>query len=111
MNKKNTFSSEFKAKVVLELIGGQITINELAEKYQILPATLSRWHKQFQEHAAEVFRRGVTDNVRKLESKEHEIKALELKLGHLMIEYDWLESKYREINDSKKTRSPKKAKN
>ncbi|MGE4415210.1 MAG: transposase [Bacteroidales bacterium] len=108
--KKNTFSPEFKAKVVLELIGGQMTINELAEKYQILPATLNRWHKQFQDHAADVFQRGATDNFRELEAKEREIKSLELKFGQLMLEYDWLESKYREMNESKKTRSPKKAK-
>jgi hypothetical protein len=28
-----------------------------------------------------------------------------------MLEYDWLEAKYREMNESKKTRSPKKQKN
>jgi putative transposase len=39
--KKNTYGAEFKTKVVLELLSGQQTLNELAEKYQIAPATLS----------------------------------------------------------------------
>jgi len=51
MKKKNTYNPEFKSKVVLELLSGQYTLNELAEKYQISPATLSSWHKQFQGHA------------------------------------------------------------
>ena len=56
MSKKNIYSAEFKAKVVLELMSGQKTLNELAEQYQIAPATLSNWNKQFQEQAANIFR-------------------------------------------------------
>ncbi len=32
MKKKNTYNPEFKSKVVLELLSGQQTLNELAEK-------------------------------------------------------------------------------
>ena len=49
--KKNIYSAEFKSKIVMELISGQHTLNELAEKYQIAPATLSNWNKQFQQRA------------------------------------------------------------
>ncbi len=34
MEKKNTYSPEFKSKVVLELFSGQHTLNELPEKHQ-----------------------------------------------------------------------------
>ncbi len=85
MKKKNTYNPEFKSKVVLELLSLQHTLNELAEKYQISPATLSSWHKQFQEHASEVFRRGATDSVLELEAKEDEITALQQKVGRLTI--------------------------
>ena len=97
MKKKNTYGPEFKSKVVLELLSGQHTLNELAEKYQILPATLSSWHKQFQEHAAEVFRRGATDSALELEAKEDEITALQQKVGQLTIECDWLKKKSDEV--------------
>ena len=113
MKKKNTYNPEFKSKVVLELLSGQQTLNELAEKYQISPATLSSWHKQFQEHAAEVFRRGATDSVRELEAKEDEITALQQKVGQLTIECDKKKKKYNEIfgpEGATKTRFSRKQK-
>ena len=83
-NKKNSYKPEFKSKVVLELISGQHTLNQLAEKYQIAPATLSNWHKQFQERAAEIF-------------QEQEIAVLQQKVGQLTIERDWLKKKSDEV--------------
>ena len=113
MKKKNTYNPEFKTKVVLELLSGQHTLNELAEKHQISPATLSSWHKQFQEHAAEVFRRGATDSDREAEAKEREITVLQQKVGQLTIECDWLKKKYDEIfgpEGAPKTRFTRKQK-
>jgi len=97
MKKKNTYNAEFKTKVVLELLGGQQTLNQLAGKYQISPATLSIWHKQFQDRAADVFRHGETDGSHEIEAKEREITVLEQKVGQLTIEYDWLKKIYNEI--------------
>ena len=71
--KKNAYKAEFKSKVVIELITGQCTLNELAAKYQIAPSTLSVWYKQFQEGAAEIFRKGSSDQDRILKEKEQEI--------------------------------------
>ena len=68
----------------------QATLNELAEKYQIAPAALGSWNKQFQEHAADVFRREPADSERQLEEKEQEISVLQQKVGQLTIERDWL---------------------
>lgn len=113
MKRKNTYTPEFKSKVVLELLSGQHTLGELAKKYQILPATLSSWNKQFQDRAADIFRCDKADIFRELENKEREIKSLQLKFGQLMIEHDWLESIYRKINESKeaeKTRFSRKQK-
>ncbi len=94
---KKNYSPEFKAKVVIELITGQKTLNELAGQYQIAPATLSNWHKQFHEHAADVFQRGPSDKERILEDKEQEIAVLQQKVGQLLIERDWLKKKSDEI--------------
>lgn len=95
--KKNTYSAEFKTKIVLELLGGQHTLNELAEKYQLAPSTLSSWHKQFQERATEIFQKGATEQERILEGKEQEIAELQQKVGQLVIERDWLKKKSDEI--------------
>jgi transposase-like protein len=108
--KRNTYSAEFKAKVSLELLSGEHTLNELAEKYQVAPATLSSWHKQFQERAAEVFRQGPKEHDRLLGEKEKEIAVLQQKVGELLVERDWLKKKSDEIfgpNGPHRTRFPR----
>jgi putative transposase len=40
---KENYSLEFKAKVVLELLQENKTINEIASKYGILPKSLIEW--------------------------------------------------------------------
>lgn len=95
--KKNSYKPEFKAKVVMELLTGESTLNGLAGKYQIAPATLSNWYKQFQEGAAEVFRKGPKDQEKVLEEKEKEIAVLQQKVGQLIIERDWLKKKSDEV--------------
>jgi len=95
--KKNIYSAEFKTKVVLDLLSGLHTLNELAEHYQIAPATLSGWHRQFQENAAEIFRKEPSDSEQKLREKEEEITILQQKVGQLTVECDWLKKKSDEI--------------
>lgn len=95
--KKNSYKAEFKSKVVIELLTGQNTLNELAAKYQIAPSTLSSWYKQFQEGAAEIFRRGPSEQEKILEEKEQEIAVLQQKVGQLIIERDWLKKKSDEV--------------
>ena len=38
--KRTTYSADFKAKVVLELLEGNNTLNEIASKYNLLPKNL-----------------------------------------------------------------------
>ena len=49
--KRTTYSAEFKAKVVLEILEGEKTLNEIASKYDLLPKNLQNWKKQFLENA------------------------------------------------------------
>jgi len=48
--KRKTYTAEFKAKVVLELLEGEQTLNEVASKYEVLPYNLKNWKKQFLEN-------------------------------------------------------------
>jgi putative transposase len=41
--KRKTYSAEFKAKLVLEVLEGEQTLNEIASKYEILPKNLQNW--------------------------------------------------------------------
>ncbi len=47
--KRKTYNAEFKAKVVLEVLEAEQTINEIASKYELLPANVKNWKKMFLE--------------------------------------------------------------
>ena len=53
--KRKTYSADFKAKLVLELLKGDKTLNEIASKYEVLPKSLQDWKKQFLANASLVF--------------------------------------------------------
>lgn len=95
--KRSTYSARYKTQVVLELLSGQYSLNELAEKHQIAPSTLSGWNKEFQERAVEIFQRGPSEQEKILDEKEHEISMLQQKVGQLVVERDWLKKKSDEI--------------
>lgn len=99
--KKKIYSPDFKAKVVLELLSGQHSLNELAQIHQIAPATLSSWHRQFQERAAQIFQSGPSDQEEALAQKEEEIAVLQQKVGQLSIECDWLKKNLTKSLDHK----------
>lgn len=62
---KKNYSARFKAQIILELLRGCKTLDELAEQYQIAPTTLSTWHKAFQERAQTVSSRDLRHRTRK----------------------------------------------
>lgn len=47
---RRQFGSEFKTKVVLELLSGEMTLNQVSSKYEVLPKSLQEWKKQFLEN-------------------------------------------------------------
>ena len=94
---RKTFTPEFKAQVVLQLLREENTVNELAAKHQISPVVIGRWKTQFSERAFEVFRKGPSDAEQLLVEKEEQIAELERKVGQLTIEVDWMKKKSREI--------------
>ena len=53
--KRKTYSADFKAKLVLELLEGDKTLNEVASKYEVLPKSLLDWKKQFLSNASLAF--------------------------------------------------------
>lgn len=52
---RKVYSADFKAKVVLELISGEQTLNQIASKYDVTPQSLLTWKKQFLENASQAF--------------------------------------------------------
>ena len=56
--KRRTFTREFKAKVALEALKEQLTISQIAKKYDLHPNQVSAWKKQAKEDLLEVFGTG-----------------------------------------------------
>ncbi len=49
-NKKRQFSTEFKVKLVLEVLKNEKTLNQIAKENNVLPKSLMQWKKQFLEN-------------------------------------------------------------
>lgn len=82
-NKQRSFTAEFKAQVVLEVISGTKSFMEACRQYQISEQTLSRWKRDFVEHAALIFEQ---PGARSQESER--IADLERLIGKLTVELD-----------------------
>jgi putative transposase len=93
MEKRNRYTSEFKAKVVLEIIQEESTLNQIASKYQLNPQMLSQWKSEFVKNAAVVFEKG-KDGTGKIikEMAEKEARYQQI-IGQQSYEIEWLKKK------------------
>ena len=93
--KRKVYSAEFKSKLVLEVLDGELTLNEIASKYEILPNNLKNWKKQFIENMSLAFDKSavVKEYKEEISQLQKESDALAKKVGILTIERDWLEGK------------------
>ena len=88
MSKRRKFSAEFKAKVALEALSGELTLAELASKYDVHPTQITGWKRQGKEGMVAAFS-GKSANVQK--DAAAEIRELHAKIGELTVEKDFLE--------------------
>lgn len=88
--KRRRFTDEFKAKVAVEAVKGQRTVNELAQEFGVHANQINQWKKQLLDGAAKVFGHG---NDRESARTEEERDQLYRKVGQLQIELDWLKKR------------------
>ena len=87
MRKRRKFAPEFKAKVALDALAGELTMSELAAKHDIHPNLIQQWKRHAKESMPDLFS-GKTKTHQ--DSREAEIKVLQAKVGELTIEKDFL---------------------
>ena len=98
--KRKSYSADFKAKLVLEVLEGEKTINEIASRYEVLPLSLKNWKKQFLENMSLAFDKStvVKEYKDEIETLQKDKDALAKKVGNLTIEKDFLEGKSPRLN-------------
>jgi len=94
MNKR--FDEQFKATVALEAVKEELTLQELAEKYQVHPNQISVWKKKLQESSAALFERKnkKDEEYTKLKQEKQELFR---QLGEMRYENEWLKKKYKQL--------------
>jgi transposase len=55
-NRRKRYSAEFKAKVALQALKGESTVQELASRFGVHPNMIAQWKRQAIEGMAESFR-------------------------------------------------------
>lgn len=84
------YSAELKAKIAVEAIREQRTINEIASQYGVHPNQVTQWKKQALGEMAQLF----SDRRVKAQAGEEELKAqLYQQIGQLKVELDWIKKK------------------
>jgi transposase len=76
---RRNHSSEFKAKVALAAIQGDLTMSELVKKFDVHANQITEWKKKLQGGALDVFGKGA----QKAEDSEQTVSELHAKIGQL----------------------------
>ena len=84
---RKRYSAEFKARMALEALKGDKTVNELASPYGVHPTQIAHWKHRLQKEMPELF------SVQRAK-REDESAALQAQLyqqiGQLKVELDWV---------------------
>lgn len=85
--KPKNYTTEFKAKIALEAIRGDLTINEISKKYGVHSTQINRWKQQ----ALLSIKTGFNGNQEKAnQSEQKTIDELYRQIGQLTCENDFL---------------------
>ncbi len=87
MTTRRRFTGDIKARVALEALRGDKTVQEIASKHQVHPNQVSTWKRQAIDGLSDVFSNGAD---RERQDRESEVHELHAKIGQLTVERDFL---------------------
>jgi len=94
--KRKRHDTTFKARVALEALKGQKTIQQIAAEHEVHPVQVSDWKKILLERLPEAFE-GNKGGRGGGEVFDKEREALHSKIGELTVKLDFLEKKSRQL--------------
>lgn len=87
---RRTHSAAFKAKVALEALKGEQTLNQIAQACEVHPVQVAQWRKLLLDGASAVFERGPKSEERRQQAREDELLR---EVGRLQLEVVFLKKK------------------
>ena len=93
MTKRKTYTAEFKAGLVLEILTEQKSIAQASREYGIKDSVISRWKQEFVERSPQIFEK---ENNR--DERDQRIAELERMIGRLAMELEMSKKVSRFLN-------------
>ena len=85
---RRKFSAAFKAKVAIEALKEQMTIQELATKFEVHPNMITNWKSEFLKNASMVFEKSKSESSEEDADKDKLYKVI----GQQKVEIDFLKT-------------------
>jgi len=105
MSRKMTkYSTQFKTKIVLEVLREEKTLNEIASEYNIIPKNIQNWKKIFLENAEVAMEpaKAVKEYKDEINNLNKKVDEYAKKVGQLTLEKDWAVGKLKSLDSSNK---------
>ena len=96
MSKNKSYSNEFKFKVTLEIIKGDLTVAEIISKYQVPRSVLCKWKRIFIDNGSNIFKHPSAQSSKL--SRRKELEKLHATIGKLKVENDFLQEASSKLN-------------
>jgi transposase len=93
---RKSHDKAFKAKVTLEALREESTLQELGKKYDIHPTQISQWKKQVIDGLSDLFERPNKKGDSERQAEEDRDTLLKT-VGEMKLENDFLKKKYRQL--------------
>jgi transposase-like protein len=91
---RKSYSAEFKAQVVKEVLKEEKTLNEIASEYGIHPNIARQWRDKALAALPGVFaRKGDEEQAAEAAAHEKQVHELYAEIGRLTTELSWLKKK------------------
>lgn len=93
------YDTGFKVRVVLEALKEELTINELAAKYKVIPTNIANWKREFLANAELAFdkEKAVRHYKEQIYEKDRQMDELYRQLGKSNTQLEWCKKKSKEL--------------
>jgi transposase len=100
VNQKRKWSAAAKFEIAMLAVKGEVTLNEICQRFEIAPSQVHVWKKQLMEQGAQVFSKADKAASTQIDH-ERMLAHLYEKIGQLTMERDFLKKAWGKFQRSK----------